>query len=251
MRGWDDFRIALSFLTVLPVGQNLPCDAPRLARSMALFPAVGLALGLLLAVSNWALQLILPPLVVAPLVVLLLIRLSGALHLDGLADLADGLAGGRDSETRLRIMKDSRIGAVGAVALVMALLLKVLALYSLPLELQSAALVLMPAAGRWLQVLLAACCAYARPEGGTAGAFVDNVGRPQVLFASATLIAAALILFGWPGFWLLFGLAALAWWLRRYLQLRLGGVTGDALGAATELAEIASLLLLLALHRPL
>lgn len=251
MRGWDEFRIALSFLTVLPVGRQLPCDAPRLARSMALFPAVGLLLGLALAVSNWALQLILPPLVVAPLIVLLLIRLTGALHLDGLADLADGLAGGRDRETRLRIMKDSRIGAIGAVALIMALLLKVAAIYSLPLELQSATLVLMPAAGRWLQVLLSALCDYARPEGGTAGAFVDNVGEPQALFASATLTAAALILFGLKGLGLLLGLAVLAIWLLRYLERYLGGVTGDALGAATELAELATLLLVLALHPPL
>ena len=248
MRGWDDLRIALSFLTVLPVGRSLPCDATRLARSMALFPAVGLLLGLLLAVSNWALQLILPPLVVAPLVVLLLIRLTGALHLDGLADLADGLAGGRDRATRLRIMKDSRIGAIGAVALIMALLLKVVAIYSLPLELQSAALVLMPASGRWLQVLLSALCDYARPEGGTAGAFVDNVGKPQALFASLTLVVAALILLGWPGVWLLLGLGVLAVSARRYLERQLGGVTGDALGAATEVAEITTLLLVLALH---
>ena len=248
MRGWDDLRIALSFLTVLPVGRSLPCDATRLARSMALFPAVGLLLGLLLAVSNWALQLILPPLVVAPLVVLLLIRLTGALHLDGLADLADGLASGRDRATRLRIMKDSRIGAIGAVALVMALLLKVVAIYSLPLELQSAALVLMPASGRWLQVLLSALCDYARPEGGTAGAFVDNVGKPQALFASLTLVVAALILLGWPGVWLLLGLGVLAVSARRYLERQLGGVTGDALGAATEVAEITTLLLVLALH---
>jgi adenosylcobinamide-GDP ribazoletransferase len=248
MRGWDDLRIAISFLTVLPVGRSLPCDAPRLARSMTLFPAVGLLLGLLLAVSNWALQLILPPLVVAALVVLLLIRITGALHLDGLADLTDGLAGGRDRATRLRIMKDSRIGAIGAVALIMALLLKVVAIYSLPLQLQSATLVLMPASGRWLQVLLSALCDYARPEGGTAGAFVDNVAAPQALFASLTLIAAALLLFGVPGVWLLIGLGVLAVLARRYLERQLGGVTGDALGAATEAAEITTLLLVLALH---
>ena len=248
MRGWEDFRIALAFLTVLPVGRNLPCDASRLARSMALFPAVGLLLGLLLAVSNWALQLLLPPLVVAPLVVLLLIRLTGALHLDGLADLADGLAGGRDRESRLRIMKDCRIGAIGAVALIMALLLKVAAIYSLPPAVQSATLVLMPASGRWLQVLLSALCNYARPEGGTAGAFVDNVGEPQALFASLTLVVAALILFGLTGLWLLLGLAVLAFWLLRHLERQLGGVTGDALGAATEIAELATLLLVLALQ---
>lgn len=251
MRGWDDFRIALAFLTVLPVGRSLACDAPRLARSMALFPAVGLLLGLLLAVGNWALQLLLPPLVAAALVVTLLIWLTGALHLDGLADLADGLAGGRDRESRLRIMKDSRIGAVGAVVLMLALLLKVLALSSLPVEVQSAALVLMPTAGRWLQVVLSALCDYARPEGGTAGAFVDNVGEAQALFASATLAMAALILFGLSGLWLLLGLGVLAVVALRFLERRLGGVTGDALGAATEVAEIASLLLVLALHRPL
>lgn len=250
MRGWDDFRRALGFLTVLPVGRNLPCDGPLLARSMALFPAVGLLLGLLLALSNWALQLILPPLVAAPLLVALLAWLTGAMHLDGLADLADGLAGGQDRESRLRIMKDSRIGAIGAVALVLLLLLKVLAIHSLPAPLQSPALVLMPAAGRWLQVVLAALCAYARPEGGTGGAFVENVGAPQVLYAGLTLALAALVLFGLKGLGVLLGLGLLAVWLLRLCNSRLGGVTGDALGAATELAEVAGLLLVLALHRP-
>ncbi len=251
MRGWDDFRRALSFLTVLPVGRELPCDAPLLARSMALFPAVGLLLGLLLALANGVLQWLLPPLVVAPLLLALLAWLTGALHLDGLADLADGLAGGRDREARLRIMKDSRIGAIGAVTLMLVLLVKVLAIFSLPVPLQSAALVLMPAAGRWLQVVLAALGSYARPEGGTGGAFVDNVGEPQALYASLTLALAALILLGLKGLGLLLGLGLLAAWLLRLFERRLGGVTGDALGAATELAEVASLLLVLALHRPL
>jgi len=121
----------------------------RLTRSMGLFPAVGLLLGLGLVLCNGLLALLLPRAVVDALLLVLLIWSSGALHLDGVADTLDGLAGGRDRESSLRIMKDSRIGAIGAVGLVLVVLLKYLSLNSLPLELKGAALILMPATGRW------------------------------------------------------------------------------------------------------
>ena len=247
-REWDDFRAAGAFLTVFPVARNLAMEPPRLARSMAFFPAVGLVLGLLLVVSDWLLGLVLPRTVLDALLLLLLIGATGALHLDGIADLIDGLAGGRDRAGILRIMKDSRVGALGAVGLVMTLLLKYLCLVSVPLPVKAAALVLMPTAGRWIQVVLAVNCRYLRSEGGTGRVFVEQVGEREMLIATGTLLAAALVLFHLQGILLFFLLAVAATLLIHYFNRRLGGVTGDVLGAATEIVEVLSLLLVLAVR---
>ena len=245
-REWEELRTAGAFLTVFPVARSLEMPPERLGRSMAFFPAVGLILGLALVVFDWALGAFIPRPVLDCLLILILIAATGALHLDGIADLFDGLAGGRDREGLLRIMKDSRVGAIGAVGLVMVLLLKYLSLFNIALEHKSAALLFMPAAGRWIQVVLAAYCPYIRPEGGTGGAFVDNVGEREALIASGTLFLAAVILFGMTGFFiiLLVGLATIG--LIRYFEIRLGGVTGDVLGASTEIMEVLALLLILA-----
>jgi len=248
IRGWEEFRLAGAFLTIFPVGRDRSVEPPQLARSMGLFPAVGLVIGLLLVVIHWALAPLLPRQVLDSLLVLILIVVTGGLHLDGMADVIDGLAGGRDREGALRIMKDSRVGAMGAVGLAMILMLKYLCLHNVPKAVTPAALIFMPAAGRWAQVVLACCAPYVRPEGGTGAAFVDHVGMRELLLACVTLAAAALILFDWKGgvLLLLLGLAVLV--LLHYFRRRLGGVTGDVLGAATELIEVFTLLAVLTLY---
>lgn len=245
---WDDFRAACAFLTVFPVAGNVTIDDERLSRSMGLFPAVGLALGLGLVVCNWLLSPLIPRAVLDCLLLLLLVLATGALHLDGIADMIDGLAGGRDRESSLRIMKDSRVGAMGAVGLVMLLLLKYLSLFHVPLEHKSAALLIMPTAGRWCQVFLSRCSTYIRSEGGTGSVFVDQVGDGELLRASVTILLAVPVLFSFKGFWLAVLLLVFAALLMYYFERRLGGVTGDVLGAATEIVEVFSLLLILALY---
>lgn len=245
---WEDFRVACAFLTIFPVASRVPMDNPQLGRSMGLFPAVGLALGLALVVCNWLLTPLLPRAVVDCLLLLLLILATGALHLDGVADMIDGLAGGRDPESSLRIMKDSRVGAMGVVGLVMVLLLKYLSLYHLPLAQKAAALIFMPAAGRWCQVFLTSCSSYIRSEGGTGSVFVEHVGRPELIRASLTLLLAGLVLFSFKGLLLLALLLAFAALLLHYYERRIGGVTGDILGASTEFVEVFSLLVILVLY---
>jgi adenosylcobinamide-GDP ribazoletransferase len=173
--GWEQFRIALGFLTILPVDRSLQATPERLGRSMALFPAAGVLLGLILVVLNSLLDALIPRAVLDCLLLLVLIVMTGALHLDGIADLLDGLAGGKDREGILRIMKDSRVGAMGVVGLVMLLLLKYLSLFNLPLELKSAGLIFMLAAGRWVQVVLAVSCRYLRGQEGTGAVFMEHV----------------------------------------------------------------------------
>ncbi|PLX98134.1 MAG: adenosylcobinamide-GDP ribazoletransferase [Desulfuromonas sp.] len=246
-REWDDFKSAVAFLTIFPVADKVEIDQERLARSMGFFPAVGLVLGLGLVVLNWLLDALIPRPVLDCLLILCLILATGALHLDGIADLIDGLAGGKDKQSVLHIMKDSRVGAIGVVGLVMVLLLKYLSLYNVSIELKSAALIMMPTAGRWIQVILASYSRYIRPEGGTGSAFVKNVGEREVMIATGTLVAAAIVLFGLKGVFLVFLIGLIAMVQLRYFENRLGGVTGDVLGAATELLEVLTLLFILAL----
>jgi len=243
---WDDFRLAVSFLTILPVGREIQATPEQLGRSMGLFPAVGLLLGLGLCVTNWLLDGLLPRAVLDCLLVLLLIAVTGALHLDGVADLIDGLAGSRNRERSLEIMKDSRVGAVGVVGLIMVLLLKYLSLYHVPLELKNAALIFMPTAGRWMQLCLCCYSPYVRSEGGTGSAFVENVGQTEFLRGTATLIVASLVLFWGKGIFLVFLLGIATMLILNYFEKRLGGITGDVLGAVTEMVEVLVLLLVLA-----
>ncbi|MDY0267592.1 adenosylcobinamide-GDP ribazoletransferase [Trichloromonas sp.] len=242
-RWWEEFRMAGGFLTVFPVADNLSGDAERLGRGMAFWPAVGLLMGLGLVAMDQALTPIIPRAVVDSLLVLTMIAITGAVHLDGIADLCDGLAGGKDREGTLRIMKESRVGPVGVSGLVMVLLLKYVILHNVPFQLKAPALIFMPMAGRWIQVLLAAYSSYIPSGGGTGGTFVEHVGGREFAIASATFAIATLILFGLKGLALLlvFGLVGLA--LLRYFHYRLGGVTGDVLGAGNEVMEIFALLL--------
>ncbi len=249
-QAWDDFRLALSFLTILPVGRDIEATPEQLGRSMGLFPAVGLLMGLGLCVCNWLLDSLIPRAVLDFLLVLLLIGATGARHLDGVADLIDGLAGGKDRESTLEIMKDSRVGAIGVVGLVMVLLLKYLSLFHVPLEFKNAALIFMPTAGRWMQLCLSCYAPYVRAEGGTGSAFVENVGQPEFLRGTATLIFAALVLFWAKGIFLVFLLGIATMFILRYFETRLGGITGDVLGAVTEMVEVLVLLLVLATFSP-
>lgn len=237
-----ELRHALLFLTILPLTASAG-SAQQLGRSMAYFPLIGLGLGLLLAGADYLLLIFFPPAVGALLVLLLLIYATGALHLDGVADTADGMYGIRDRATRLRIMKDSRVGAMGVVALLCLLLLKVVTLTAIPPEVRWQVLIALPVVGRWMMVALAVLAPYARSEGGTGSVFVEATGRRELWIA--TLILAPVLL----GFFRLWGLTLLAalclavFLLERYFRARLGGVTGDILGAVCEWSEAVFLLL--------
>jgi len=242
-RLWEEFRIAGGFLTVFPVAEDLSGDSERLGRGMAFWPVIGLLMGLGLVAMDQALTPMIPQAVVDSLLVLTMIAITGAIHLDGIADLCDGLSRGKDREGTLRIMRESRVGAVGVTGLVMVLLLKYVILHNVSMQFKTQALIFMPMAGRWTQVLLAAYSSYIPSGGGTGGAFVKHVGGREFVIASATFAIATLILFGLKGLALLLvvGLVGLA--LLRYFHYRLGGVTGDVLGAGNEIMEIFALLL--------
>lgn len=226
---------AIRTLSILPVPGR---EADRLADALPWFPVVGALLGWLLTVPALGLGRV--PGIWAEMVAFAMLAggvlLTGALHLDGLADCADGLAGIRTRESRLAIMKDSHVGVFGVAAIVLLLLGKYLVLARL---FHLGKLLWLPTAwvaSRTLPVALACCLPYARQE-GTGAAFVRD-GRPAHL-VGAFALASLLILVGGGlahlSAWLPVALLGLGWgWLARR---RLGGVTGDVLGGAVELGE--------------
>ncbi len=236
------FLTALQFLTIIPVPGNRDPDDEALGASMSFFPLVGLLIGLILVGVRYLLSLLLPPFLADILVIATLVVLTGALHLDGFADTIDGLAGGKDRERTLAIMKDSRIGSFAVVALVLIVGLKAAALAETPEAVKNQALMAFPVLGRWSAVQLAAWFNYARSGYGTGQAFVRCTGRREA--AISTLITAVImvIIFGIPGLTTLLVIAVFTALLGLFFRTRLGGVTGDIMGAACEMSETVVLL---------
>jgi adenosylcobinamide-GDP ribazoletransferase len=231
--------LALTFLTKLPWPWRGEADAAALARSMFWFPWVGALLGLTFWGAWAGLEKILPEPAAAGLLLVLTVLITGGLHLDGLADTADGLGGSRTPEETLRIMKDSRVGAFGVISLVLALILKFSLFLSLAAKTGGAqALLLYPIISRWGMVLLAYISPYARPEGGLGQAMTLGVSPGVATGASLSAGALAFLILGVPGLFLFAAAAALVWLGSLYFRRRLGGVTGDVLGAANEILEI-------------
>jgi adenosylcobinamide-GDP ribazoletransferase len=242
-----ELRLAFGFLTRIPVGALPDIGVAHLGRSMAWFPLVGLLLGGVLVGCDALMAPHLPRGVGDALLLVVLVLASGALHLDGFADLCDGVGGGRDRADMLRIMKDSCIGVFGAVGLVLLLLVKYQLLVSLPVAAKPAALLLAPVAGRWAPVWLIVTVPYLRGPEGTGAAFAAHAGRRELLLASLTLLAVAAGLLHLEGLLLVGGMVLGAIGFGIWVKGRLGGVTGDVLGAAVELLEVLMLLLVLAL----
>ncbi|KIL97362.1 Cobalamin synthase [Paramagnetospirillum magnetotacticum MS-1] len=239
-RSWlGDVHLAAVFLTRLPLPDAGMGD---LARSMRAFPLIGLGLGLGGGAIAWAAGSVLPPLAAALLCVLSLVLATGALHEDGLADLADGLGARGDRDKRLEVMRDSRTGAFGVLALIFSVGLRTAALAAIPLGWsQCAALVAACSLSRALIPAAMQVMGPARGDGLGAGA-----GCPDATIAATAaglgLLAclAGLGLSGTLGA-LIAALAAggaVVWTARRAL----GGYTGDVLGAVQQATEIGILL---------
>lgn len=234
-----EFWVALQFLTIVRVRDTLPFDERALGRSGAFFPVVGFLLGL----TVWGLDLLfsfLVPLALANvLLIIALAGLSRGLHLDGVADSADGLLGSSDRRRSLSIMKDSRVGTFGALALLALLVMKLRAFDLLSGAERTHALLLSPMFGRWACVVMAYAAPPAREE-GLGALFVQGVQFREIVLASVFVLATGLFLIGFLNVFLLGLLIGLTWGATRYCERRLGGVTGDTLGAIGEIVETAA-----------
>jgi len=234
--------LAIQFLTILPVRLRGDIRDTDLASSMRWYPLVGSALGAISAFSFWiALRLFSFPVAIVAAVVTLIV-VSGALHLDGFADMCDGFYGGHDRERILAIMKDSRSGAMAIVGVFSLLSLKMSLLASQDESWILPSLVVAPTIGRWSMVWLCARSRNARASGGTASAYIGHVQKRDILIATIFCVAIAVALMSWRGLAAFVIAAAAAEVFRRYVERRLDGMTGDTLGACCELIEVLTLM---------
>jgi adenosylcobinamide-GDP ribazoletransferase len=242
---------AVTFLTRLRIPGEWNFDVRDIGRSAIFFPLIGAAIGYLqyglLAGAEWLSRKAeqhsghahpLPVSVVAVLLVATAVLITGALHLDGLADTADGFGGGRTREDVLRIMRDHAIGAYGAVALVLVLGLKAASIYAcIEQGVAVRFLVIAPALARASVVALGFLAPYARAAEGNLGNATQFMGLPEVLVSAATAITLAIWLAGWRGGVALAVAAFVSFMHARLGMKKIGGITGDLLGANIEICE--------------
>lgn len=240
----NSYLRALSFLTVIPLPfVRFGPDGSELSSSAAAFPLTGATIGLVLAGSGWLLLFLFPPLPVAVIILFISFMLTRGLHFDGLADTADGLIGTFNKEKAFKAMEDSAIGVMGAAVLFFVCLLKILLIAEISPDLFLFALFFMPMAGRWSIVYSGAWFAPARDR-GLGDLFLRGLNQRILLKASLgalVLIALAAWLFP-PTLLPVSAGSALALisahLLAKYSARRLGGLSGDILGAASELGEL-------------
>jgi len=233
--------LAVMFLTRVPV----PAGACRgnLGRAVAWFPIVGAGLGSCGAVFAYAaMGAGVPPALTALLLVSLGAWVTGAVHLDGLADTADGLGGGRSRDAVLRIMRDPRLGSFGALALMLVVSIKAAALAVL-LErgIYAALLVTAPALARATVAPLGGWLPYARPEGGLGKAITRHMTKATIAMTTATAAVIAIAALGAAAAGVLAAAAVVTLGIGASARRRIGGVTGDVFGACIELTEAAVL----------
>lgn len=235
--------IAWHFLCSIPLyGSKKSTSPEEIAKAMALFPLIGLIFGIILYISHLALSAVFSPAICNILVLFMLALLSGAIHIDGLADSIDGFYGGKNKKEILKIMKDERVGAMALTGVLFNFLIKTASINGISSEEMMAGLILMPAIGRWSMVATAFFSNYAREGEGLGKPFTDMTTPAIFTIATSITLAAALSLLGFKGLitFLLTGIATLL--IIVFSKKKIGGVTGDIIGASGEITETIFLL---------
>ncbi|MDP3041894.1 MAG: adenosylcobinamide-GDP ribazoletransferase [Candidatus Omnitrophota bacterium] len=233
------FLIALQFLTIFPIKIKSEIKNEEFGLSLFYFPLVGLAIGLVLS-SSAILFSFLPVLVKGVLILIVSVIIAGGIHLDGFADTCDGFCGNKPKEKILEIMRDSRIGAMGAIGLILLLLFK----FSLIVNLQGAilwkALIEMAVFSRWSQVLACEITSSVRQE-GKANYFIEYSSKKILILGGVFTVILFLLMAGLKGVFLFMLPFLCVLLFIQYVKRRIGGMTGDTIGAISEIAEVSVL----------
>ncbi len=242
------FRLALQFLTVIPVKVTWEITPRAMGQAMAWFSVVGLLIGGGLALGDVGLRRLLPPPLAAAALLLLWVGLSGVLHLDGFLDCCDGLLAAKPSQVRLEILRDTNVGAFAVVGAICLLLVKLAAILELAGPGRGAGLLVIPALTRAAMVYAAKVYPYARPGPGLGQLFREGLTWLEVCLAVVLAVAVAVALMGVVGLAL-----AVAVWVTTtigawFAMRRIGGLTGDVYGALNEVAEVVALVCLVAIQ---
>jgi adenosylcobinamide-GDP ribazoletransferase len=241
-REWQALHCAITFLTRIPL-PALPANPPLLAPAAAYFPLVGVFVATLGYLVFSLVSTALPHTIACLFAMISAIILTGAFHEDGLADTADGLGGGWQREDKLRIMKDSRLGTYGSVALFSLLAVKLLALTYIPAQNMFAALVLGHTLGRWSSLPLIHSCEYVGTTSSDGKPLVQPGSLRRSVVTSALTLGLILTLAPSIRLPVLISLFAIVLFSRWFLLRQIGGITGDTLGAVNQVIEAATYLL--------
>jgi adenosylcobinamide-GDP ribazoletransferase len=234
----DSLIGAIRFFTRLNVPGRGGNGAVALERAIRYFPAVGLIVGGVAATVFVATSLFWPKTLAIVAAIAAAIHVTGALHEDGWSDMVDGFGGGSGKEKVLAIMRDSAVGSFGAIALAVLLLVRFFALVEIDPSRVALALVAGNAVSRLCATFVLGALDYARVE-GKAKPFANRLGRGELAFAAATALLPLIFLPLWPAIAGLVLALGATLWLARLFRRRIGGYTGDCLGATQQLSEVA------------
>ena len=239
------FLTALGFLTIIPVKYSLKSEE-EFASSMVYFPVIGLLIGISLLFANFLLIFMFSKIIVDVLILIVLIVLTGGLHIDGFADTCDGFFSSRSKEGILNIMKDSRIGVMGLVGIISIILIKFASIHSLNNEAKSYALLLAPTISRCSMVVITSISTYSRE--GLGKLYIEHINKKigiiSGLITVAVIILVSYLLRRWRGILLVPVVYLIVLLISSYSKKKIGGITGDVIGATGEFIETTCFLLL-------
>jgi cobalamin 5'-phosphate synthase/cobalamin synthase len=261
------FLWVINFLTVIPTGKRWCVIQPKVGYAVFWFPIIGLLIGFMLTFVYIPATRFFPHLVADAIILIIYIVITGGFHLDGFADTCDGIFGGNTKKKRLDIMRDSQIGSYGALCLICTVGLKYVCLISIdpkalaglsfisdyktindlnPVYLYACekgkVLLFMCSLGRWSQVLGAGLSNYARDEGGTGKIIIENVKMRHALYSSFIPGILIFLFCGIKGILIFSTVFFVVIFFVSYMKKKLGGMTGDTLGALNEISELTVLL---------
>lgn len=245
------FILMLQFLTRIPINRTIDIKDGDFAKGVVYFPIIGLIIGIANSLIYYISSLFLEPFISVICVLLANTLITGALHLDGLADTCDGLFSARKRERMLEIMRDSRIGTNGFLGLFFILTLKFAFLYSLVETFIIPAILLTPVVGRTVMSAVMHNARYAREGQGLGDLFIGRTGLLRTLSTIAVSVVIAFFLFSYVGVVTLLSSLVIGYYFRNFFHKKLGGLTGDLLGAINEICEITAIPLLIVLQKQL
>ncbi|MFA6282342.1 MAG: adenosylcobinamide-GDP ribazoletransferase [Candidatus Omnitrophota bacterium] len=242
------FLLALQFLTIIPIKVRNFAES-KLAKSMMFFPVIGLLIAFsLIGVNSLFLFLGFKGIILNVILIVALIILTGGMHLDGLSDTFDAIASAKSKDKMLEIMRDPHCGVMGVLSIICIILLKIFFLSFVPGAHKIGAIILMCVFSRWSMVFLIFSFPYARNE-GKGKIFSQGINQEILMIATLFAMICAAVIFKITGFLILALTALVAYTFGKIITKKIGGITGDVLGATNELVETVVLLTICILER--
>jgi adenosylcobinamide-GDP ribazoletransferase len=244
----NDFLLMIQFFTRIPINLSLPCEKENFRRGTIFFPLVGLIIGGLQWIIYWLLIKLFPVNITVLFVMLAGILITGGLHIDGLGDTCDGFFSFKSRERIIEIMKDSRVGTYSCIAIIIDLLLRYGSYSNLIFGSYSLALIAAPVAAKTVYIYMFYIGKQAKAS-GTGNLFIGNVGKKELSAAFLLGLIINSLVLGVADALIITAIAVVITILfNKFCENKIGGLTGDTLGANNELIEIATLILTFALR---